>query len=266
MSVKIMGAVWDSALPKSEKFIALAYADHASHDGANIYPSIGLIAWKTGYSNRAVQRITQSLIVNKILVHVGKHGKYQTNMYEMNVQKLPKRDDMGGGDTVTGGVTSTTQGGDIHDTGGDIHDENMSQMSPYPLEPSVNHQEPLYIAKHTRPQNNGRGFSFDTVDQRAYDQQAKIQEIAAAIETVVKETFAPGVNDEKLGSTAKALIEKGVTPEQVYGFTEWWARNSHYKDKTAKPVLKSLLNKWSDYISQTDTSPDQAQKHIQGLF
>ena len=44
MSVKIMGLVWDSCLPRDEKFVALAYADHASHDGSGIFPSVNLIA------------------------------------------------------------------------------------------------------------------------------------------------------------------------------------------------------------------------------
>ena len=61
MSVKIMGLVWDLDIPQNEKLVLLAYADHASHDGSNIYPAVKTIAKKTGYSERSVQVITRSI-------------------------------------------------------------------------------------------------------------------------------------------------------------------------------------------------------------
>lgn len=61
MSVKAMGRVFDSDLRPTTRLVALAYADHASHDGRNIYPSVGLIAKKTGLSRRTVQTATREL-------------------------------------------------------------------------------------------------------------------------------------------------------------------------------------------------------------
>ena len=61
MSVKIMGMVWDASLHRNLKFVLLAYADHADHEGRNIYPGIKSIAEKTGYDERSVQRITTEL-------------------------------------------------------------------------------------------------------------------------------------------------------------------------------------------------------------
>lgn len=92
MSVKIMGMVWDSALPRNEKAILLAYADHADHEGGNIYPSVGRIAWKTGYDERAVQRITKRLIDKGILMRQGE-GPKRTNLYRIVVSALPIRPD-----------------------------------------------------------------------------------------------------------------------------------------------------------------------------
>lgn len=57
MSGKVMGAVWELDLPHSKQLVLLALADHADHDGNNVFASVGLIAWKTGYSERQVQRI-----------------------------------------------------------------------------------------------------------------------------------------------------------------------------------------------------------------
>lgn len=83
MSVKIMGQVWDLDLPPQEKLVLQAYADHADHNGRNIYPSINLIARKTGYSERHVQRMTRILEDKGLLLLEGneKGGRSQTRIY-----------------------------------------------------------------------------------------------------------------------------------------------------------------------------------------
>lgn len=90
MSVKIMGLVWDCDLPRNEKNILLAYADHADHDGNNVYPSIGRIAWKTSYKRRMVINITHNLVKKGILVRMGE-GPNGTNKYRIVQSRLPKR-------------------------------------------------------------------------------------------------------------------------------------------------------------------------------
>ena len=57
MSVKVMGWVWDQDLPRDEKFILLAYADHANHEGYNVYPAVATVAKKTGYSELSLIHI-----------------------------------------------------------------------------------------------------------------------------------------------------------------------------------------------------------------
>jgi hypothetical protein len=88
MSVKIMGIVWEADLPQREKFVLLAYADHADHDGNNIFPSVGLIAWKTGYDARTIQRITKKLIEDGYMIPQGQ-SQYSTNRYAIAVDRLP---------------------------------------------------------------------------------------------------------------------------------------------------------------------------------
>jgi hypothetical protein len=70
MSGKQMGKVWDHKFSRAEQAIMLALADHANHDGGDIYPSMGKIAWKTGYSRRHVIRIVGDLRERGILVVV----------------------------------------------------------------------------------------------------------------------------------------------------------------------------------------------------
>jgi hypothetical protein len=90
MSVKIMGAVWDSDLPRDEKYVLLSYADHAAHDGSSVYPSVDRTSWKTGYSDRSIHKITAKLINKGILVCVGtrRHGVKE---YRIEISKLPPR-------------------------------------------------------------------------------------------------------------------------------------------------------------------------------
>ena len=59
-----MALVWDldnEIIDREEKYVLLAYTDHADHDGKNMFPSIELICNKTGYKERSVQAITRSL-------------------------------------------------------------------------------------------------------------------------------------------------------------------------------------------------------------
>lgn len=90
MSISAMTKVYESGLEKSMKAIALAYADHAHDDGSNIYPTIGYISWKTGYSRRAVQMITGKLVEAGVLAAEG-DGPNGANRYHMRFDKLPER-------------------------------------------------------------------------------------------------------------------------------------------------------------------------------
>jgi hypothetical protein len=128
MSAKVMGAVWDADLPRDQKFILLAYADHAEHDGSNIYPSVPKIAWKTGYSERQVQRITKELIDAKIMVKMG-DSHLGTHLYRINLKALPQREEFvsqrrgrpNNGDNMS---PISEDNGDIPAINGDILAEN----------------------------------------------------------------------------------------------------------------------------------------------
>ena len=71
MSAKLMGQVWDLDLPHHEQSVLLALADHADHMGRNAHPGVELLAWKTGYSERQVQRILHALEAHRIIVRSG---------------------------------------------------------------------------------------------------------------------------------------------------------------------------------------------------
>src|SRR5688572_26355576 len=90
MSVKIMGEVWGLALTKSEKWVLMALGDHADHEGRNIYPSLGLIAWKTDLHPRTVERIVASLEERGILV-LQEQRPGEANCYQADLSKAPRK-------------------------------------------------------------------------------------------------------------------------------------------------------------------------------
>ena len=84
MSVKIMSQVWELDLPHNAQSIFLALADHADDDGY-CYPSVGRLAWKTGYGVRQVQRTLKELRDNKLAVPTGSvaGGRHNTVVYRL---------------------------------------------------------------------------------------------------------------------------------------------------------------------------------------
>lgn len=124
MSVLLMSKVWALDLDHSQQSLLLALADHAKDDGSDCFPGVGYLAWKTGYSERQVQRILRELESNhliKPLAH-GTGGRHLRTEYQLllenGVKKSPftvqKGDNMSR-ERVTKPaerVTSETQKGD----------------------------------------------------------------------------------------------------------------------------------------------------------
>lgn len=88
MSAKMMGLIWDLKLPHPEQLVLLAMVDHADHKGNNIFPSVGLIAWKTGYSHRQTQRIIKELINKDILILNIDEGIRGTKKYSVSFENV----------------------------------------------------------------------------------------------------------------------------------------------------------------------------------
>lgn len=76
MSNKISGLCYDIAFGNATlKAVAVALADHASHDGSSVYPSVRLLAKKVECADRTVQRCLRTLESLGILAIVSKGGR-----------------------------------------------------------------------------------------------------------------------------------------------------------------------------------------------
>lgn len=135
-----MGGVWELDLDPAKKLVLLAMADHADHEGRNVHPSLPLIAWKTGYSPRQVQRIVHELTDAGILEiqEVGT-GRGKPTHYRISLEKGVKMSPFVRGKGCQD-VAVSPEKGDICDservTSGTVKGDIA--MSPEPLrEPSI---------------------------------------------------------------------------------------------------------------------------------
>ncbi len=141
MSDRTKGMVWEMDLPHAEKWVLLAMADHADHDGGNIYPGMQLIAWKTDYSERHVKRIVASLMRKGILQlsdptkRASRNNPFHINWQACTFRERPRRPRHGGPGRDTSGrmsphaqpgssvvVSPDGEGGDVGVTLMTLHD------------------------------------------------------------------------------------------------------------------------------------------------
>lgn len=120
MSAKLMGQVWELNLPHNHQSVLLAFSDHANDDGYNAYPGTGYVAWKTGYSERQVQRIIDELEGGGLLLEVEEATGRAPTVYRVvvsnGVKKQPYQPKRKRGDKLSGrqivGATSGVSRGD----------------------------------------------------------------------------------------------------------------------------------------------------------
>lgn len=90
MSAKISGQVWELDLPHSKLLVLLALADHADHEGNNVFPCMELIEWKTGYTLRNVRRIVADLRDDGILLPYGR-TEGGVVVYRIELEHVPRK-------------------------------------------------------------------------------------------------------------------------------------------------------------------------------
>lgn len=138
MSVKATALVWDMKCPAkingfdfkpSHKYLLLSYADHADHNGRNIWPAVITMAKKTGLDERTVQRLTADLANMSVLLEDGK-GPRGTNKWYLPFNQ--------GGDKLT--PPSICRGDKNDESLGDIPSGDIpsgDKLSPELKEPEL---------------------------------------------------------------------------------------------------------------------------------
>ncbi|NCP86768.1 MAG: hypothetical protein CO094_11270 [Anaerolineae bacterium CG_4_9_14_3_um_filter_57_17] len=185
MSGLVMGLVWNlpvtDVFRRAEKYILLAYADHADHNGKNVFPSVDLICRKTGYAERAVQASTSSLVENGFLISDGQ-GPYGTNRYRIPViytadgaakitpqpgpnqggakNAPPPEDEDGQGNTQSTSGPEDEENGQKGAKNSLFCPNQAGQGSPENVLFPENENDPRGGAKNAPPSENERGGAF----------------------------------------------------------------------------------------------------------
>jgi hypothetical protein len=203
MSGKVSGWVWDQDLPQNEKYVLLAYADHADHAGNNIYPGIKLIVKKTGYSRRSVQRITQSLLSKGYIVPQGgqKGGRGVSAKWSIpvNYDKMAP---------IIKGDTGDVKG-DTGDVKGDI------ALAPEPSEPLI---KPSGIkgGKKRPPAKRKRDIRLDHPAIIAYREEARLH-----VPVTWRDDVIETIDDaERWQRLVHSWIGKGWNKQNIEGMLE----------------------------------------------
>ena len=211
MSVKAMGLVWDADLPKDEKFILLAYVDHADHNGRGMFPSVPLIAWKTGYTERGVRKIKSRLIEKGVLVEYGT-SEYGTPIYRLELANLSVRKERelkGNGRPKTpeprAGVSEKTP---------EQNDKTPERGSAKPsFKPSLNLSDQLFA------------------------------ELVEFLDVNV--TLATPKTKRLYESFVMDLEDAGEPPGAIMRFGRWWHDNDWRGQKGQKPTLDQMAQCWN---------------------
>lgn len=111
MSAKLLGWVWDLQLKRADREILLALADHADHDGY-CQPGVPLLAWKTDYSERQVQRILRELEGSGLVEIVAADtGRGKVRRYRLRLDKGVRKSPFTRPERVTDGTAKGDNGG-----------------------------------------------------------------------------------------------------------------------------------------------------------
>jgi hypothetical protein len=163
MSVKVMSAVWELNLPMNDKFVLLAFADHADDSGF-CYPSYARVAWKCGLSERTVARCMAHFKQTGLMEVISDAFRGRTQRCRIHADKGDRLAPF-----IAEGMPTTTEKAAKFDGKG-----TRAVAGESSLEPSVNHKNDFYSHPKYGPQrrirwereHNGTAFSYERAGVR----------------------------------------------------------------------------------------------------
>lgn len=238
MSARTVGEVWELDLPANKKLVLLAMADHADHDGRNVFPSVGLIAWKTGYSERQVQRIIHEMTTDGLLMVVSAE-KGKTVVYNINVkagQQKPKYQ----AETATPDKMSPLTP-DILTPPADVTPDKMSPELSLSLSLSS-----VVLEPKEKPKDKDIAAANATAPRVISAHQRMYQGLCDAMGVSTDDVKASGQNGD-YGRVASVLLKAAFPAEDLPGlraFTLKMARDNRW---TQKPTVNALAKYFPNY-------------------
>lgn len=254
MSAKIVGAVWELKLPAPKLLVLLALSDHADHNGNNVFPSMGLVAWKTGYSERQVRRIVKQLIADKLLLEKKRPGK--TTLFSINLVAGEQKEAYNPGQNVTPQTDVTPDKMSPHPGHLDVLPTPDIQMSDEPsVEPSGKKNVrapkkdvvpfPPHIVrgmetKRADPIGDMQGYRLIKAFIEAFPENARNPTIQhqATVKAAASELARAGYKPEEVTAVVKGKLAAGKT-DYVFIWLGADLQSYRLEKQKAKPAATS---------------------------
>jgi hypothetical protein len=216
MSAKQTGLVWELDLPHNEAWVLMAMADHADHDGNNVYPGVPLLAWKTGYTTRQVRRILAILQRKGLIVVEKPGGGRRTTRYRMELSQAARKDLERRGKSPTKSIPDRSEG----------REDNMSPLEIAPSNARMSAQGGQNVsgARTTlcHPNRQGReGFKPSEPPPSGLPRPSALHPIASVYAT--REGGRDGLSIEENNGEGREQDHQLV--RQMLGLCAAWAAN-----------------------------------------
>jgi hypothetical protein len=228
VSVRLIADVLDSALPTTQRFVALVLANYADDEGENAWPSVKTIADKTGYSASTVRTSLRGLEELGVLEQAAPANTLRRpTTYRVVASQLPHREPLSSGRPHRQLAPRAPAGGG-QGTGSRRGTPPGAGAEPS-VEPSPIRQSSVAIAPRSRPTD----LIFDGLYEIALGKPYVSGEpdgltVAArsALNTAVRDLKAAGATPELLADVPAAwqLLFAGPNPPTCTpsAIAKWW--------------------------------------------
>lgn len=246
MSIEISHHVWKHSSHKgSELLILLAIADNADTETKLAHPGIPYLAKKSRLSERAVQYAIRKLTDSGEVTVMSNEGPNGVNVYRVNTEKMDGEIFAPVQPTAPVKPTAPVQN---HASGGAM---GCTQTI---IEPSVPVGVPSSSSATPRQKKetptassaSSRKNATNSMNSPSLDQVAIWNAFWSGV-GIDPPFFHMGAQRD-----AKALLERGATPEMVERFAEWRKEQTWMKGEV---TLKSVIQFWDRFYAWSKAPP-----------
>jgi len=244
MSFRAVADALELDLPASSKLILCVLASHANEEGL-CFPSIGRIAWITGFTTRQVQRVVRALTDAGIIEVVKPGGgRGHTPVYGVYPEKGERRSPFPGNGDIrsTERVTSETEKGDTMSPESVREPVIEPKKAAEPAEPWYQHLEQKDLPPAWAPLERAWTWSTPTgTKDQLYDTLLQVCSGDGGI---------PKTSHSYLSRFVEELRAIGATPGDIRQRSRFYRTHGPYKDWAFTPA--ALVKYWPFLTDQSD--------------
>lgn len=248
MSVKIMTFIFGlQGLSSRDKFVALAYADHADDEGGSIFPARTTVAKKTSKDPRTVTRATRHLEEIGLFIADG-IGKNNVKKWRINLNWV---------------------GSKSPDLESQVGTDDTPSRDTTPTNTSVNHQLTTANAVVQEPKYVDVGKEFQESEKKPIFKRAVQREYVGAISAVTGLDLNMNSNYSRMSKVARELFQAGYASKQiihVYSEGGAWYKKDFRGEKGQKPSPELIPRTIKNLLEQPKTLDDSINQRLERMY